>query len=208
MNLFRPEGKLHNALCKLADCVCLSLIWFIMSLPIITLGASTTALYTTTEVVIKKESGPLLSTFWKAFKGSFKQSTFAFVAIVFLLLVMGANYYFVINVFADSLSSRAFIFLMTCVSIAVAMWTEYLLYYFSKFSGTIREVMKNTFIISLVNPFWTILLLVISVCSLIIVLSIPVSILFLPVVYALVRIKIYDKVFRKYLVNQKTCEKC
>ena len=43
--LFSPDSAIGKALTKIGELVILSIIWFITSLPVITIGASTTALY-------------------------------------------------------------------------------------------------------------------------------------------------------------------
>ena len=46
MRLFDPEGPLMTALSKLADIIICNLMFVLFSVPIITFGASLTALYT------------------------------------------------------------------------------------------------------------------------------------------------------------------
>ena len=43
-SIFDLESPLIGALTKIGDCICLSVLWLVFSLPIITLGASSTAL--------------------------------------------------------------------------------------------------------------------------------------------------------------------
>ena len=48
--LFAMDGKVFGFLSRTADLVLLNLLWILFSLPVVTLGASTTAIYT---VVLK-----------------------------------------------------------------------------------------------------------------------------------------------------------
>lgn len=66
--MFRYEGGLWRALSTLTDIFCLSLLWCLCSLPVITLGASTTALYDSAVRCIRyKEAHPYARFFrtWK-----------------------------------------------------------------------------------------------------------------------------------------------
>ena len=42
---FNYDSPLFSSINKIVDCVFLSLLWFVFSIPIVTMGASTSALY-------------------------------------------------------------------------------------------------------------------------------------------------------------------
>ena len=60
MGIFSYDNKFFQTLNLILDVVALSLIWTISSLPIITIGASTTALYHTVDKVFRREEGGLV----------------------------------------------------------------------------------------------------------------------------------------------------
>ena len=72
-NIF--DNKIFQMLEKIIDCIYSSILWFIFSLPLITAGASTTALYYTVNKVIRYDRGNMSKEFFKAFKSNFRQST-------------------------------------------------------------------------------------------------------------------------------------
>ena len=43
--IFDPENKFWNDIGKVADVTCMSLLWSLTSLPLVTIGAATTAVY-------------------------------------------------------------------------------------------------------------------------------------------------------------------
>lgn len=61
--------------------VFLYFIWILFSLPIITIGASTTAAYSVAFKLIDKKDPPLFSTFLKAFKSNFLEGTLTLICI-------------------------------------------------------------------------------------------------------------------------------
>ena len=73
--LFRYDGLLFRFINKMVDAVGLSLLWLITSLPLITMGAATTALYYTTHKVIHYDRGRVWPEYWKCFLSGFKQAT-------------------------------------------------------------------------------------------------------------------------------------
>ena len=54
-NLFNPDNPIMNFIGKLLDCFFLNILWVITSIPIITAGAATTALYYCTIKLAKDE---------------------------------------------------------------------------------------------------------------------------------------------------------
>lgn len=72
-------------LSRIFDLIVLNILWAVFCLPIVTIGASTTALYSVTLKMVVNEEGYLIRDFWRAFKRDFKQST----SIWLLLLVLG-----------------------------------------------------------------------------------------------------------------------
>lgn len=48
-----------------------SILWTILSLPLVTIGVLATALYYTTHKAIQNETGCMLQEFWRAFKSNF-----------------------------------------------------------------------------------------------------------------------------------------
>ena len=56
------------------DLVMMNLIWLVCCIPVITFGASTTALYTVMLRRAKNEEGYMVRGFFSAFKSNFKQT--------------------------------------------------------------------------------------------------------------------------------------
>lgn len=72
---------------KATECMLLSILWVVTSLPVITIGASTTALYYAVVKVIRNNEGYGWGEFWNGFRTNFKQATIIWlVALLFLEL--------------------------------------------------------------------------------------------------------------------------
>ena len=66
-NIFGFDGSFINFCDKLFDVMALGFLWILCSLPIITIGASSTALYYAMVKCIKKETDILLKSFFALF---------------------------------------------------------------------------------------------------------------------------------------------
>lgn len=69
------ESKLHAVLTALIDIVWLGLLWLACSLPLITLGAASTALYYSMVKCVRHERSRATKEFFRAFRLNFRQAT-------------------------------------------------------------------------------------------------------------------------------------
>ena len=78
--IFDIENPVMQYVIKVFDCMCLSVLWLLFSLPVITAGASATALYAAVYHYIRRDEGHMLRTFWGAFRENLKRSTVVWLA--------------------------------------------------------------------------------------------------------------------------------
>lgn len=83
--IFSYESKFSQITMRIAWGCYLNLLWLLCSLPIVTIGASTTALYDVTMRIAEDREGDLTQQFFRAFKSNFRQAT----TIWLILLVIG-----------------------------------------------------------------------------------------------------------------------
>lgn len=91
-NLFSSDGVLYNICTVVYNLLLLNLLWFLFSLPVITMGASTTALFYITGKILRGEacrSIPL--EFWQSFKLNFKEATIIFTIILLDFFILFTN---------------------------------------------------------------------------------------------------------------------
>lgn len=85
-----PKLKIDNPffrfMGKLGDIIILNLVWLLFSLPVITAGASSTALFYVARKIAAKEDYRVFHDFKKSFRQNFKEATIAWV----ILLILGA----------------------------------------------------------------------------------------------------------------------
>lgn len=73
-NLFNPEGFVWKPFGYIADILMLSLMWVVFSIPIVTIGASTTALYDAVAHGFRRKESVIYGRFWRTFKAEFLSS--------------------------------------------------------------------------------------------------------------------------------------
>lgn len=202
MDLLNINGKFYTFMTKVADLVILSVLWLLTSLPVFTLGASSSALYYSVIKVVRKDSDGPVRAFFKAFKDNFKQGTVITVAVaVFALLVtiVGTAVY---RVHSDAETlQRIYTVYLILLGIIIA-WLHYLISYIARFQAPLKTVLKNSLVISIVNLPQSISMMVLFIlCIVGFILSFPSSamvILLAPGVYALLTSYLMERIYNKY----------
>ena len=88
--MLQNDGKFVKVLNRIADLVGLNLLAILFCIPIITIGASITAVYGCIFRIQEKKEGYLIKDFWKLFKASFRSSTIIYLVGV---LVIALSYF-------------------------------------------------------------------------------------------------------------------
>ena len=73
------DNKILSIVNVAVDMLILGIFWFVTSIPLVTIGASTTAVYYTVNKCIRNKKSYAYVEYWKAFKSNFKKSTLAFI---------------------------------------------------------------------------------------------------------------------------------
>lgn len=93
-NIFNSDSGFSKFMNRVADLFILNILWIFCSIPIITIGATTTALYSVNLKFIDNEEENLIKTFFKSFKENFKKSTIIWLIILSLSIILGVNLVF------------------------------------------------------------------------------------------------------------------
>ncbi|MCL2461419.1 MAG: DUF624 domain-containing protein [Defluviitaleaceae bacterium] len=88
---FSTDGMFYKIGTLIADVVLLGVAWLIFSIPVVTIGASTTALYYVATRRISDREGYIFRDFWSSFKSNFKKSTIVWVVALVIIYVLYIN---------------------------------------------------------------------------------------------------------------------
>ncbi len=148
-SLFNPENPVMNFIGKIGLGIYLNLLWVLCSLPIITAGAATTALFRACRYVIQEKGSGVTPVFFKAFKSNFKQSTLVWLLLLVLGAILGTDGYILYHL----KFSNVFWTILTAVFfVALAAFAILLMYIFplmANFENTIPTMFKNSLMIGM-----------------------------------------------------------
>lgn len=197
--LFDMEGPLMNGLGKITDCILLSLCWISLSLPIVTMGAASGALYRTVYRCIRRDEGNMLKGFWETFRKNLKMGILVWLPIlaVYAFLIVDA---IVLRGLASQGQPLARLFGIVIVLIGVAsVWAAYCTAYCVRFEGSVKDILWLCFFLVLSHPAMTLIILVYMALGIALALMVPFLVLFLPAAICLGISFPMEKVFLKHM---------
>ena len=213
MRFFSYDSKFGQLFLKLAYGCCLNVLWLICCLPIVTIGASTTALYYTSFKIAKDEGSYITTMFFRSFKQNFKQATIIWLIMLVAGVAIVADAILLYRLRATSTGTSAVIWtlLLACIfacMIAYAIVLAYIFPLLSIASNTTVNMFKNAFLIGTHYLFATILVLFIHYAMFFLVVNV-----FTPLIVfgeglcAVVSAHILLKIFRPLLYDPNDPER-
>lgn len=163
MKIFSYDSKFSQILIKLSYACWLNTLWLLCSLPIVTIGASTTALYSVTLKIASDEESNVTKQFFHNFKRDFKQATRLWLIALVVGIFLGIDFYIVNELKSHTSGAGAILWtlLLAILIVATIVYTIVLLYLFpliAYFENTDFNMIKNSFLIGIRYLFSTILL--------------------------------------------------
>ena len=158
MKLFDVDGPLFSALDTFSKLVLCNLCFVLFSIPVVTIGASLTALYTCTQRLVYEESREeklVFLEFWHAFRRNFKQATALWLICLAAILFLGV-YYFVVQRLAGGFGT---LYMVTFFFLTLVFLFGFL-YVFplqARFKNTVRNTLRNAWLLSVAALPWTVL---------------------------------------------------
>jgi len=144
--LFNLDSPVMVILSRVADLVILNLAWLVFCLPVVTIGASTTALYRVTLNMADDKGSSVLRDFWEAFRSNFKKSTLLFLI---LLVPMAAVVLDLWILLGGALPASVFSSVLCILPAVVFVFaTSYVYPLSAQFENTLVGTLKNAFFMS------------------------------------------------------------
>ena len=150
------DGPLWRALNFIADVMVLHVLWLVHSLPLVTIGASTTALYYAMMKRIRTNEGQVTANLRQSFKANFRQATILWL----IAAAAGAILWLDLNFCTTWGGTAGKVMLAGCSLLLAPCWMT-LLYLFpvlAKFTGSVYDTFKNALLMSVRHLPMTLLL--------------------------------------------------
>ena len=154
MTMFSYESRFSQALLKLCYGCWLNLLWMICSLPVVTAGAATAALYTASFKIVDDHDSNITRVFFKAFKENFAQATRIWLILLATGILLGLDGYVVMHMRAAVSGTMAVIWTLNLALLicAAVIFTIILMYVFPLIAMVVnndRAMLKNSLLIGI-----------------------------------------------------------
>lgn len=178
-NVFGFDGSFIRVFDKIFDILALGILWILCSLPVITIGASTTALYYAMVKCIKNNNGYIAREFFHSFRLNFMSATLVWVILAGLSFVLHLNIG-ILTAKTNGYIGLFFICLYAVASVYVLMMICYAFPALSRFDMKAGWIIKLS-LYMVVKYFGTTLAMLLTlICVVGVVFKIPMLVFFVP----------------------------
>lgn len=168
--IISSDSPIITALSKLTDIMFLNIMWLVGCLPIVTVGASTTALYRSVRKY--KEYGYFpKGTFWHAYRENFKQATILSFAVLVALGFVTIDLYVVL--FSTMDAGLLNILIFAILALAVTTFVGYVFPLQAHFENKVIQTLKNAWLISIIHLPMSVVIAIINFFPVILALAWP-----------------------------------
>jgi uncharacterized membrane protein YesL len=196
-NFFKFDGKFYKYGTLIADIMILTILWLITSLPIITIGASTTALYYVTTRQLSNREGYVTKDFFKSFKQNFVKATGVTILFAIIISVLSFNIQYL------SVASPFYFAQFVLLALALAV-LSFVFPVLARFELTFFQLITKSFFLAIRHFLTSITCLALMFAIYWLLMDYPILVILCPGVYALITSLMFMRVFKQYLPEMDT----
>lgn len=195
-NFFRFDGPIFKIGTLIGDLLILSLIFVVCCIPVITIGASVTALYYVTTRMVSGREGYVSRDFLRSFKQNFIKSTIVFVIIALFAFFLLCNFTLFNYVFK---APQIMLVFQVVLCAELAGITIYIFPLIARFDLKMSQYLKNAFYFANRHISTTVTCIVFLGAAALLFMKLPILIIITPGIYSYFSAHLIMRVFRKYL---------
>lgn len=208
-SLFNLENPFMQFLFRVSDLIILNLIFMLSCIPVVTIGASISALHSVCLKIVRGQESYMWQGFWKAFRQNFKQGTVLWIISIMIFFVIHMDFT-ILNAGDHPLFGYVKVALGSVTAILFSMFI-YVFPIISHFKCTIRQAIKNSLFMTIGHlPFSILLVVMYGLIFFLATLNVKMLALVIAVaticgfsVVTLTACIIFDRIFKKYEPEQE-----
>lgn len=201
--IFNPQNRFWSFMEKIVNLCVLSFLWVLFSLPVITAGASTAALFHYTLKLAKDEEGYVAKTFFRAFKKNFLQATILWLLILFAGAFLVLDLYYCQFMTGLGAVRWAVTFGLVSLLIVYFLTIIYVFPLLAFFQTQVKKCIAHSFVMAMGNLYVSVTIVVIYVVSAVASYFIPVLFMVWFTLASYGASHFFRFVFEKYMKNEE-----
>ena len=148
-NFFSLDNPVMRFLDTMADLIILNILFIVCSIPIITLGASATAMCYVTLKMRDREEGSVFRNFFRAFRQNFVQATLIWIILAALAGFLLADYLLIRD--SEGTGYQVIRILLPLCAVLWGMVAIYIFFIQARFQNTIPNTLRNALALAFIN---------------------------------------------------------
>ncbi len=160
MNLFSLNSPFARGINKLVMMLYVGILWFLCSLPILTMGAATAALFEVLLQAVKDQEGYIARRFLQAFRGNLKQGLQLGIPLVLAQVVFAFDFFYYSLFWGEGYQVQTIVFAL--LSLLVLTLFPFVFAVMAKFGNTASGHFRMAVTIMVRCPGWTVAVLAIQ----------------------------------------------
>ena len=162
MKLFNPDSRIMIFLSRVADLVILNILWLVCCVPVVTIGASTTAMYHVIRHWQKDSVSSIMRDFFQSFKEDFKQATPVYLILLIPTVAVVMNAMLIFNP-ENSAAVPSYLLVIWFISALILLFISSFVYpVMAFFADSIFKTLRNARVLALANLPRTILISILN----------------------------------------------
>ena len=203
MNFFNPDNWLWRGFGRLADFFILSALWMLCSIPVVTIGASSIALYDTVAHCFRYNEGGMVSRFFRTFKQELRRGILLTVVWTVVGCLLAVSYQLTTQLGDGSTFWTVLglvYFVILTIPVGMVCWAIGLQ---SRFTYSFKELHKNAAMFTLGYFPRTLAIVVIFALVYNVTLNLFFMVMFLPALMVNLQSMFMEPVVRKYMPEEE-----
>lgn len=202
MRFFNPDNWLWRGFGRLADFFILSVLWMFCSIPLVTVGAASIALYDAVAHCFRYGEGRMVGRFLQTFKRELLRGMLLTICWAVIGYLFNVGYQILTQMGEPGSiwhTISAVYFVVLLIPVGIACWAIGLE---SRFTYTVGQLHKNAVIFTLgYLPRTVAIVLIFALCYNVLI-NLPFLVMFLPAVMVNLQSMFMEPVFRKYMPEE------
>jgi uncharacterized membrane protein YesL len=146
-NLLRIDGPVMEFLGKITDIMIVNVLTLLCCIPVITIGASYTAMYSVLLKIYRNQTSNVVKDFFHAFRKNFGIGTAIWIIYFIILVLLGWDLYLIyasVVIVGDVLK-----YLLYAVVFLVLISTTWVFVLLSRYENSVGQTIKNSFFVGI-----------------------------------------------------------
>jgi len=150
MGFLKYDSPVMEFISSVVDFIILNVLWIICCIPIITIGAATSAKYAGSMRILRGEDNPVFKSFFKDFKDNFKQATQIWLVLLAVVALVAADWLWMNEKGINTIPTPYMIAIVVLTIAVIGVYMS-IFAFIARFTVTTKEAWKGGVLFSLLH---------------------------------------------------------